>query len=78
MVVIGAGINGAASAAALAAGGARVALIDKADFAGNTSSNSSSLVWGGIKYLENHEYRLVNKLCKGRNELREAFPTTVP
>ncbi|MFK8030668.1 MAG: glycerol-3-phosphate dehydrogenase/oxidase [Gammaproteobacteria bacterium] len=77
VVVIGAGINGAASAAALAAGGARVALIDKADFAGNTSSNSSSLVWGGIKYLENHEYRLVNKLCKGRNELREAFPTTV-
>lgn len=77
VVVIGAGINGAASAAALAAGGARVALVDKADFAGNTSSNSSSLVWGGIKYLENHEYRLVNKLCKGRNELREAFPSTV-
>ncbi len=77
VVVIGAGINGAASAAALAAGGARVALVDKADFAGNTSSNSSSLVWGGIKYLENHEYRLVNKLCKGRNELRAAFPTTV-
>ncbi len=77
VVVIGSGINGAASAAALAAGGARVALVDKADFAGNTSSNSSSLVWGGIKYLENHEYRLVNKLCKGRNELRAAFPSTV-
>ncbi len=77
VIVVGAGINGAASAAALAAGGARVALVDKADFAGSTSSNSSSLVWGGIKYLENHEYRLVNKLCRGRNELREAFPTTV-
>lgn len=77
VIVIGAGINGSTSAAALAASGARVALLDKGDFASNTSSNSSSLVWGGIKYLENQEYALVNKLCQGRNRLQEAYPGTV-
>ena len=58
-LVIGGGINGAVSAAALSAKGARVALIDRGDFAGLTSSNSSNLAWGGIKYLETHEYFLV-------------------
>ncbi len=52
VLIIGGGINGAVSAAALAAKGAKVALIDKGDFAGFTSSNSSNLAWGGIKYLE--------------------------
>lgn len=50
--VAGAGINGAVSAAALAARGVRVALIDKGDFGGATSSQSSNLARGGIKYLE--------------------------
>ena len=50
VLIIGGGINGAVSAAALAAKGAKVALIDKGDFAGFTSSNSSNLAWGGIKY----------------------------
>ena len=77
VVVVGAGINGAVSAAALAAAGAKVALIDKADFAGNTSSNSSNLIWGGIKYLESHEYRLVNKLCQCRNRLMRLRPSSV-
>lgn len=77
VLVVGAGINGAASAAALATAGARVALIDARDYAGNTSSNSSNLVWGGIKYLENHEYRLVARLCAARNRLMRARPTSV-
>jgi len=58
VLVLGGGINGAVSAASLAAKGAKVALIDKGDFAGLTSSNSSNLAWGGIKYLESHEYFL--------------------
>ena len=72
-LVIGGGINGAVAASSLAAQGARVALIDRGDFAGFTSSNSSNLAWGGIKYLESHEYLLVNKLCKSRNHLMRAF-----
>jgi alpha-glycerophosphate oxidase/glycerol-3-phosphate dehydrogenase len=76
-LIIGGGINGAVSAAALAAKGAKVALVDKGDFAGLTSSNSSNLAWGGIKYLESHEYSLVNKLCKSRNQLMDSYPSTV-
>ncbi|HAU68663.1 MAG TPA: FAD-dependent oxidoreductase [Gammaproteobacteria bacterium] len=76
-LVIGGGINGAVSAAALSAKGARVALIDRGDFAGLTSSNSSNLAWGGIKYLETHEYFLVNNLCKSRNQLMRNYPSTV-
>ena len=75
--IIGGGINGAVAAAALSAKGASIALIDRADFAQETSSQSSNLVWGGIKYLETREFALVNKLCKSRNELMESFPSTV-
>ncbi len=76
-LIIGGGINGAVAAAALAAKGVKVALIDKGDFAGFTSSNSSNLAWGGIKYLESYEYGLVNKLCKSRNHLMRSYPSTV-
>ena len=55
VLVIGAGINGAVAAASLAGRGVRVALIDRGDFAGGVSSNSSNLAWGGIKYLESGE-----------------------
>ena len=77
VLIIGGGINGAVSAASLSTKGAKVALIDKGDFAGFTSSNSSNLVWGGIKYLESHEYLLINKLCKSRNHLMKSYPSTV-
>jgi len=76
-LIIGGGINGAVSAAALAARGARVALIDARDFAGFTSQQSSNLVWGGIKYMEGYEFGLVAGLCKSRNELLDSFPSTV-
>lgn len=77
VLVLGGGINGAVSAASLSAKGASVALIDRGDFAGLTSSNSSNLAWGGIKYLESHEYLLVNSLCKSRNHLMQSYPSTV-
>ena len=77
VLIVGGGINGAVSAAALAARGVRVALIDARDFAGFTSQHSSNLVWGGIKYLENFEFSLVAGLCKSRNELLRSFPSTV-
>ena len=77
VLILGGGINGAVSAASLAAKGVKVALIDKGDFAGLTSSNSSNLAWGGIKYLESFDFLLVNKLCQSRNRLMHSFPTTV-
>ena len=77
VLVIGGGINGAVSAAALSAQGAKVALIDKGDFASFTSQESSNLVWGGIKYLETFEFGLVRKLCLSRNRLLEAYPASI-
>jgi glycerol-3-phosphate dehydrogenase len=77
VLIVGGGINGAVSAAALAGRGVRVALVERGDFASGVSSNSSNLAWGGIKYLESREFLLVNKLCKSRNELMRAYPSTV-
>jgi len=77
ILIIGGGINGAVSAAALSGKGAQVALIDQRDFAGFTSQQSSNLAWGGIKYLENGDYALVRKLCLSRNELIRSYPSRV-
>ncbi|MCH4561522.1 glycerol-3-phosphate dehydrogenase/oxidase [Halomonas sp. EGI 63088] len=76
-LVIGGGINGASAAAALSGKGAKVALIDRGDFAGSTSMQSSNLVWGGIKYMESGDFKLVRKLCKSRNHLIRSYPSTV-
>lgn len=77
VLVVGAGINGAVSAASLAARGVRVALIDRSDFASETSQESSNLAWGGIKYMETLEFGLVSKLCVSRNHLIRTYPSTV-
>ena len=77
VLIVGGGINGAVSAAALSARGASVALVDRGDFANFTSQESSNLVWGGIKYLENYEIPLVRKLCMSRNHLMRAYPANV-
>src|SRR5512143_2566862 len=77
VIIIGGGINGAAAAAALATRGARVALLERGDFAAGTSQQSSNLIWGGIKYLETYEFALVRQLCLGRNRLLASYPSRV-
>ncbi len=77
VVIVGAGINGAVSTAALSAAGQRVLLIDKSDFASFTSQQSSNLVWGGIKYLQSYEFMLVFKLCLARNRLMRSYPNQI-
>ncbi len=77
VLVVGAGINGAVSAASLAGRGASVALIDRGDFGSFTSQESSNLVWGGFKYLENYELPLVFGLCRSRNRLMKSYPDNV-
>jgi glycerol-3-phosphate dehydrogenase len=76
-LIIGGGINGAVSAAALAGRGVKTALIDKGDFASFTSMHSSNLVWGGIKYMESYDFGLVRKLCRSRNQLLRNYPSSV-
>lgn len=77
VLIVGGGINGAVSAAVLAGRGANVALVDRGDFGGFTSQESSNLVWGGFKYLEGYEVLLVRKLCLSRNRLVRAYPDNV-
>lgn len=77
VLIVGGGINGAVSAAALAGKGVSTALIDRDDFAGFTSMNSSNLAWGGIKYMESWDFALVRKLCMSRNRLIRSYPSTV-
>ena len=77
VLIIGAGINGAAAAAALSAQGLKVAIVDRGDFSSGSSSSSSNFIWGGIKYLENYEFSLVWKLCGSRNRLIKAYPTRI-
>ena len=77
VLIVGGGINGAVSAAALSGHGASVALVERSDFASVTSQESSNLVWGGFKYLENYEIPLVFKLTRSRNRLMKAYPTMV-
>ena len=77
VLIVGAGINGAVSSAALAGRGASVALVDRGDFGSFTSQESSNLVWGGFKYLENYELPLVFGLCRSRNRLMKAYPDNI-
>lgn len=77
VAIVGGGINGAVSAAALSSRGYRVLLIDREDFGGVTSSQSSNLIWGGIKYLQTYEFALVFKLCIARFRLMRNYPTRV-
>ncbi len=70
VLVIGGGINGAAVARDAAMRGLRVALIEKGDFASGTSSKSSKLIHGGVRYLQHGHLRLVRVACRERDLLR--------
>lgn len=77
VVVIGGGINGSVSAAALASAGLNVLLVEQSDFASFTSQESSNMVWGGIKYLQSLEFALVYKLCRSRAKLMKNYPNRI-
>ena len=77
VLIVGGGINGAVSSAVLAGRGLNVAIVDRGDWAGFTSSSSSNLAWGGFKYLENYEVNLVRKLSVSRNRLLKAYPSNI-
>lgn len=70
LFVIGGGINGAAVARDAVLRGLSVAVIERADFASGTSSRSSKLVHGGVRYLQYGEIPLVLEACRERDLLR--------
>ena len=75
--VIGGGINGAGIARDAAGRGLRVLLLEKGDLAGATSSASTKLIHGGLRYLEHGELRLVRKSLAEREVLLAAAPNLV-
>lgn len=85
VVVVGAGINGIGTFRDLALNGVDVLLVDRADFCSGASAASSHMAHGGIRYLENGEFRLVREAVQERNRmiqnaphLVKPLPTTVP
>jgi glycerol-3-phosphate dehydrogenase len=77
VLVVGGGITGAAAARDAAGRGLRVALVEARDLARGTSSRSSRLIHGGIRYLETFELRLVFEASAERRRLLELAPHLV-
>jgi glycerol-3-phosphate dehydrogenase len=74
VAVIGGGVNGCGVARDLQGRGARVVLIEAADLAGGTSSASTKLIHGGLRYLEYYEFRLVREALMERERLWAMAP----
>ena len=77
VLVVGGGINGVGIARDLAGRGVSVMLCEKADLGGATSSASTKLVHGGLRYLEHFEFRLVREALEEREVLLRAAPHIV-
>lgn len=77
LLIIGGGITGAGVARDAALRGLKVALVEGSDFAFGTSSRSSKLIHGGIRYLENKEFHLVFEALNERTRLFEMAPHLV-
>ena len=85
VLIVGAGINGIGTFRDLALQGVDVLMVDRADFCSGASAASSHMVHGGIRYLENGEFRLVKEAVEERNRLINNAPhlvnplaTTIP
>ncbi len=74
LLVIGGGINGAAIARDAAGRGARVLLVEQDDLGAHTSSASTKLIHGGLRYLEHFEFRLVAEALAERERLMRSAP----
>lgn len=77
VLIVGAGINGAGTFRDLALNGINTLLIDRGDFCSGTSATSSHMAHGGIRYLENGEFRLVEEAVAERNRMIENAPHLV-
>jgi glycerol-3-phosphate dehydrogenase len=77
LLILGGGITGAGVALDAVARGLRVALIDKGDFASGTSSLSSKLIHGGLRYLEHGDFHLVYEALHERGRLLYNAPHLV-
>ncbi len=77
LLIIGGGITGAGVARDAVSRGLKVALVEKKDFAWGTSSRSSKLIHGGLRYLQNAEFTLVFEALSERSHLLKTAPHMV-
>jgi glycerol-3-phosphate dehydrogenase len=77
LIVIGGGITGAGIALDAASRGLKVALVDKGDFASGTSSKSTKLIHGGLRYLKQFDFKLVREVGKERATVHKLAPHLV-
>ena len=77
VIIIGGGINGAATAASVAARGYRSLVLEQDDFAAGTTSASTKLIHGGLRYLETGDARLVHESLQSRERLLRERPHLV-
>jgi glycerol-3-phosphate dehydrogenase len=77
VLIVGGGINGIGTFRDLALNGVDVLLVEKGDFCSGASSASSHMAYGGIRYLENGEFRLVREAVRERNRMIENAPHVV-
>src|SRR5574339_1108901 len=85
VLIIGGGINGIGTFRDLALNGVDVLLVERADFCSGASAASSHMAHGGIRYLENGEFRLVREAVQERNRMLQnashlvrPLPTAIP
>lgn len=85
VLIVGGGINGVGTFRDLALQGVDVALVERGDYCQGASGASSHMIHGGIRYLENGEFRLVRESVVERNRLLRIAPhyvkplqTTIP
>ncbi|GMV34618.1 MAG: glycerol-3-phosphate dehydrogenase [Chloroflexota bacterium] len=85
VLIVGAGINGIGTFRDLALNGVDVLLIDRGDFCSGASAASSHMAHGGIRYLENGEFRLVreavgerNRMIRNAPHIVKPLPTAIP
>ena len=85
VLILGGGINGLATLRDLSMQGVDVALVERGDFVSGASAASSHMIHGGVRYLENGEFRLVHEAVTERNALLRIAPhyvrplqTTIP
>jgi glycerol-3-phosphate dehydrogenase len=76
-IILGGGVNGCAIARKLSNDGKKVLLIERNTIGCGTSSNSSKLVHGGLRYLETQQFKLVKESLKDRKRLCELYPDQV-
>jgi glycerol-3-phosphate dehydrogenase len=77
ILVVGGGIHGVGVAQAAAAAGHSVLLVEKSRLAAGTSSRSSKLIHGGLRYLETYQFRLVRECLRERRILLDVAPDLV-